>query len=90
MPFGLCNVPTTFQCLMQNTLGELNLTYCVIYLDDIIVFGHTEQEHLECLCIFFECFHEFNLKLKPFKCSFFWSEIVYLAHHKAAGKMCMQ
>ena len=49
MPFGLCNVPTTFQHLMQNTLGELNLTYWVIYLDDVIVFGHTEEEHLECL-----------------------------------------
>ena len=47
MPFGLCNVPATFQRLMQNTLGKLNLTYCVIYLDDVIVFGRTEKEHLE-------------------------------------------
>ena len=39
MPFGLCNAPVTFQHLMQNTLGKLNLMYCVIYLDDIIVFG---------------------------------------------------
>ena len=39
MPFGLCNAPATFQHLMQNTLGELNLTYCVIYLDNTIVFG---------------------------------------------------
>ena len=31
MLFGLCNVPVTFQCLMQNTLGVLNLTYCMIY-----------------------------------------------------------
>ena len=54
MPFGLCNAPATFQHLMQNTLGELNLTYCIIYLDDIIVFGHMEEEHLECLCIMFE------------------------------------
>ena len=46
MPFGLCNAPTTFQFLMQNTLGELNLTYCVIYLNDVLVFGHTEKEHL--------------------------------------------
>ena len=81
MPIGLCNTPTMFQHLMQNTLGELNLTYCVIYLDDIIVFGCTEEEHMECLHVVFERFWKFNLKLKPSKCSFFQSEIVYLAHH---------
>ena len=56
MPFGLCNAPATFQCLMQNTLGELKLMYCVIYLDDGIVFSHTEEEHLEGLCVVFERF----------------------------------
>ena len=81
MPFGLCNAPATFKHLMQNTLGELNLTYCVIYLDDIVVFSLMEEEHLECLHIMFQWFCEFNLKLKPSKCSFFQSEIVYLAHH---------
>ena len=53
MPFGLCNAPVTFQHLMQNTLGKLNLTYCVIYLDDVIIFDHTEEEHLECLHVVF-------------------------------------
>ena len=81
MLFGLCNAPATFQHLMQNTLGELNLTYCVIYLDDVIVFSHMEEEHLEHLHVVFERFWEFNLKLKPSKCSFFQSEIMYLAHH---------
>ena len=81
MPFGLCNTPATFQHLMQNTLGELNLTYCVIYLDDIMVFSHTEEEHLEHLRMVFKRFWEFNLKLKPSKCSFFKLEIMYLAHH---------
>ena len=81
MPFGLCNALATFQRLMQNTLGELNLTYCVIYLDDMIVFGRTEEEHLECLHVVFERFRKFNLKVKPSKCSFFQLEIVYLAHH---------
>ena len=70
MPFGLCNTAVTFQCIMQNTLGELNLTYCVIYLDNVIIFGCMEEEHLECLCMVFERFQEFNLKLKPSKCSF--------------------
>ena len=81
MLFGLCNAPATFQHLMQNTLGELNLIYCVIYLDDVIVFGRTEEEHLECLHVVFERFQEFNLKLKPLKCSFFQLGIMYLAHH---------
>ena len=78
MLFGLCNAPVMFQHLMQNTLGQLNLTYCVIHLDDVVVFGHMEEEHLR---VVFERFREFNLKLKPSKCSFFQLEIVYLAHH---------
>ena len=81
MPFGLCNAPATFQRLMQNTLGEMNLMYCVIYLDDVIVFGCMEKEHLEQLRVVFERFCKLNLKLKPSKCSFFQSEIMYLAHH---------
>ena len=81
MPFGLCNAPLTFQHLMQNTLSELNLTYCMIYLDDVIIFGHTGEEHLQHLHVVFKRFWEFNLKLKPSKCLFFQSEIIYLAHH---------
>ena len=46
MPYGLCNTPATFQRLMQNCLGELNFTYALIYLDDVIVYSHTEEEHL--------------------------------------------
>ena len=47
MPFRLCNAPPTFQRLMQNCLGELNLTYCLIYLDDMIVFSEMSEEHLQ-------------------------------------------
>ena len=80
MPFWLCNSPTTFQQLMQNCLGELNLIYCFIYLDDIVIFSHTAEEHLHCLCVVFDWFREHNLKLKPLKCNFFKEEITYLAH----------
>ena len=80
MPFGLCNGPPTFQRLMLNCLGELNLTYCLIYLDDVIIFSKTEEEHLEQMRIVFDRFREHGLKLKPSKCEMFKTEINYLAH----------
>ena len=43
MPYGLCNTLATFQRLMQNCLGELNLTYALIYLDDVIVFSRLRR-----------------------------------------------
>ena len=67
IPFQLCNAPVTFQHLMQNTLGELNLMYCIIYLDVGIERKNTWSIYV--------------LKLKPSKCLFFQSEIMYLAHH---------
>ena len=75
-----CNAPAIFQRLMQNCLGELNLKYCLIYLDDMIVFSKMEEECFQCLCIVFEE-KEHNLRLKPTKCKFFQDEINYLAHH---------
>ena len=81
MPFGLCNTLPTFQRLMQNCLGELNLTYCLIYLDDVIVFYDTPEEHLRRMRVVFDRLCEHGLKLKPSKCEVFKSEINYLAHH---------
>ena len=81
MPFGLCNAPPTFQRLMQNCLGELNLTYCLIYLDDVIVFSKMPEEHIQRMHVVFDRLHEHSLKLKPSKCDVFKSEINYLAHH---------
>ena len=54
MPYRLCNTPATFQQLMQNCLGELNLIYALIYLDDVIIFSQTEEEHLTQLWAVFE------------------------------------
>ena len=47
MPFGLTNAPVTFQHLMESCLGEMHLKWCIIYLDDIIVFSKTPEEHIE-------------------------------------------
>ena len=81
MPFGLCNTPPTFQRLMLNWLGELNLTYCLIYLDDVIIFSLTEEEHLERMRVVCDRLREHGLRLKPSECDMFKTEINYLAHH---------
>ena len=65
---------------MQNCMGELNFIYCLIYLDDLIVFLQTAEEHLHQLRLVFDCLREYNLKLKPSKCGLFRKEIDYLAH----------
>ena len=61
-------------------MGELNLIYCLIYLDNLIVFLWTMEEHLHHLHVVLDQLREYNLKLKPSKCNLFKEEINYLAH----------
>jgi len=49
MPFSLCNVPATFQRLMNSLLKELTSEKCMVYLDDILVMGRSFAEHLSYL-----------------------------------------
>ena len=80
MPFGLTNAPATFQHLMESCLGDLHLNWCIIYLDDIIVYSETPEEHLQRLEAVFQKISKAGLKLKPSKCEFFRPEITYLGH----------
>ena len=81
MPFGATNAPATFQRLMHDCLGELNMNWCIVYLDDIIIFSDTKEEHLKRLKeAVFQKLCAAGLKLKPTKCFFFREEIEYLGH----------
>ena len=80
MPFGLTNAPATFQWLMQSCLGNLHLHYCIIYLDDVIVFSRTPEEHLLRLRVVFEKLKQVGLNLKPLKCELFRQVLIYLGH----------
>ncbi len=80
MPFGLTNAPATFQRLMERCMGDLNLTQCLVYLDDIIVFSSTFEEHLQRLTAVFQRLQEYGLKLKPSKCCLFKQRVNYLGH----------
>ena len=80
MPFGLTNAPATFQYLMESCLGDYHLKYCIIYLDDIIIFSKTPEEHIDRLCKVFQKLDEAGLCLKPSKCEFFLHRLEYLGH----------
>ena len=80
MPFRLTNAPATFQRLMETCLGDLNLHWCIIYLDDIVIFSKDPASHLERLEAVFWKLEEAGLKLKPSKCELFQRQLAYLCH----------
>ena len=80
MSFGLTNAPATFQGLMETCLGDLNLHWCIIYLDDIVIFAKDLANLLERLEAVFQKLEKAGLKLKPSKCELFWQQLAYLGH----------
>lgn len=80
MAFGLTNAPATFQRLMQACMGESHLKECLIFLDDILIFSDTFEEHLKRLEGVFERLEKHGLKLKGSKCEFFKTHVRYLGH----------
>lgn len=80
MPFGLKNAPATFQRLMNNVLVGLQGLKCFVYLDDIVIYGNSLQDHNIKLKEVFERLTKHNLKLQPNKCEFLKTEVMYLGH----------
>ena len=80
VPFGLCNAPATFSRLMDRVLAGLHWETCLFYLDDIIVFSSTWEEHLARLRKVFERLRHAKLKLGAAKCTFAAKEVRYLGH----------
>jgi len=80
MPFGLCNVPATFERLMKRILQGSVTKICLVYLDDVIVFGKTFEDMAKNLKQIFIRFRKTNLKINPKKCSLFGRQVKYLGH----------
>lgn len=74
MPFGLTNAPAVFQLLMERVLLGLNPSegndFVAVYIDDVLVFSRTLDEHLEHLYFVIDSLQQAGLKLKPTKCHF--------------------
>ncbi len=80
MPFGLTNAPGTFQRLMNKILKPVLYQSTLVYLDDIIVFSKSIDDHINHLATVFKLLAINGLKLKLKKCEFFKDKIDYLGH----------
>src|SRR3989442_2994259 len=87
MPFGLCNAPATFQRLMDVVTIGLNYEICLVYLDDIILFSRTIEEHLLRLKLLLNRLRGANLKLKPSKCFLLQRKVNFLGHVISEGSI---
>ena len=80
LSFGLCNAPGTFERLMERVLAGLSWKSCLLYLDDIIVYSRTFEEHVSHLGEVLDRIQEAGMKLKPSKCQLFCPEVSFLGH----------
>ena len=80
MPFGLCNAGATFQRLMDTLMSGLTFEICLVYLDDIIVFGRDVDEMLGRLKLVLQRLRDAKLKIKPSKCSLLQKSVEFLGH----------
>lgn len=80
MPMGLINSPATYQRMINFKLRGLIGKVCFIYVDDLIVFGSSPEEHIRNLYTVFDRLRETRLMLNPDKCTFLQRELEYLGH----------
>ena len=80
MPFGLCNAPSTFQRAMDVMLSGLTWEFCLVYIDDIIVYSANFEQHLKHLGQVFDRVRAAGYHLRRDKCHFFCSRVLYLGH----------
>ncbi|RXN25500.1 Retrovirus-related Pol polyprotein from transposon 297 [Labeo rohita] len=85
MPQGITGAPATFQRLMEKAVGDMHLLQVIVYLDDIIVFGRTLEEHEERLLKVLDRLQECGLKVSIDKCQFCQSQVRYVGHIVSAA-----
>lgn len=80
MPQGVTNAPSTFQRLMEKCMEDINLREVLVFLDDLIIFSETLEEHERRLLKVLSRLREYGLKLALEKCKFFQTSVRYLGH----------
>jgi hypothetical protein len=80
MPFGLTNAPSTFQVFIQDTLRAYLNIFCVVYLDDILIFLHSQDKHEAHIKLILDRLQGARLFANPEKCKFNCSKVEYLGY----------
>jgi hypothetical protein len=80
MPFGLCNAPATFQCVMNEVLTPCLRKSVLVFMDDILVYSTSIAEHVQHLTEVLTILRQHQLYVKENKCSFACSSLEYLGH----------
>ena len=80
MLFGLSNAGSSFCCLMEQCLGDQQFVTLLLYLNDICIFAPTINDMLERIELVFNRLKQYNLKIKPKKCQFFYTSVLFLGH----------
>jgi hypothetical protein len=79
-PFGLKNMPSIFQRLMNTVMAGLTWNSCLVYIDDVIIFGKTFDEHLQRLELVLSRIQTAKLTLNNQKCKFAMQRLEHLGH----------
>lgn len=80
LPMGLTNAPSSFARLMEIAFRELDHKGVLVYLDDVLVYSQTKEEHLSLIAKCFAIFKRYNFRLKPSKCHYFMTQVKFLGH----------
>jgi hypothetical protein len=80
MPFGLTNAPATFQAYINRALAGLVVCFCIVYLDDILIYSNSRKEHMQHLRKVLARLCKFRLYTSRKKCDFFVTEVEFLGY----------
>ena len=87
LPMGITNAAPTFQKNMEMMLNGLLWVNCIVYIDDVIIYSETFEQHMKDLKEVFGRMREYNVVAKPKKCEIAREEVLYLGHRIGNGQL---
>lgn len=87
MPFGICNAPATLMRVMNNVLRSFLVEFLIVYLDDILIFNKSREEHVKHVRKVLDALKKEQLFMKMFKCEFGKTSLMYLGHIVGGGEL---